>query len=385
MGTLLKWFYMLSKRLYKKPSFLVLLVLIPLCVALFAGAAGRDSGFIHIVLAREQEDDPIAAEVMDTLLSESGMMRFTRAVSGEAALDAVRTGQADEAWIFPDHTQTQIENFLSGRQKYIVRAVTREQNMTAQLAREKLSAALYEACAKAYYLDYIRANISQLDGVSDGELIACFENVQVDEDLFVYGNPADTHAAQPTNYLTSPIRGLLAVVMLLCGMAATLYYLQDEASGTFAWVRQSRKALTALGCVLTATANISVAVLLSLVFSSLAGNVLREIGALVLYSLCCGAFCLVLKALLPGIRGFAATVPLVTVVLLGICPVFYDFRRLPFLQLLFPPTYYINAAFDSKYLLYMLAYIPLCLGLCGLLQLLKRFFANSRHGKKNVL
>ena len=369
-----KWFYMLSKRLYKKPSFLALLLLIPLCVALFAGAAHEESGFVHIVLAREQDNDPIATGVMENLLLETGMLRFTRADSPEAARELVKTGRADEAWIFPADTQAQIQSFLSGRQKYIVQVVTREQTMTAQLAREKLSAALYESCAKAYYLDYIRGELSQLDGISDGELIAYFENVQVDEDLFVYGNPADTQAAQPTNYLTSPIRGLLAVLMLLCGMAATLYYMQDEAAGTFAWVRQSRKGLAAFGCVVTAAVNVSVTVLLSLVLSGLSGNLLREIGALLLFGLCCGAFCLLLKELFPGIRAYAAIVPLVTVVLLGICPVFYDFRKLPLLQRLFPPTYYINAVFDSKYLLYMLAYIPICLGLYRLLQLLKRKF-----------
>lgn len=378
MIKLCKWFYMLSKRLYKKPSFLALLLLIPLCVALFAGAADRESGFVHIVLAREQVSDPIATEVMDALLAETGMLRFSRADTPEDALHLVKTGQADEAWVFPGDTWEQIQTYLSGRQKYIVQVFTREQTMTAQLAREKLSAALYEACAKAYYLDYIRSEISQLDSVSDGALIGYFENVQVDEDLFVYGNPTDTQAAQPANYLTSPIRGLLAVLTVLCGMAATLYYMQDEAAGTFAWVRQSRKGLTALGCVVTAGVNVSVTVLLSLACSGLAGNWLREISALLLFSLCCGAFCLLLKEIFSGIRVYAALVPLMTVVLLGICPVFYDFRRLALLQRLFPPTYYINGVYDSKYLLYMLAYIPICLGLCLLLQLVKQKFFKRR-------
>ena len=373
MGRMCKWFLMLSKRLYKKPSFLVLMLLIPLCVAIFTGAAQQDSGFVHIILAQEQADDKIATQVTDSLLSETGAVHFTRASTPEAAVDAVQAGQADEAWIFPEDTEGVTQSFVAGKQKYIVQVVTREQTVSAQLSREKISAAMYEYCAKAYYLDFIRSGFSQLDGLSDSQLIAYFEAVKVSEDLFVYGDPASvTGSTQPVNYLTSPIRGLLAVLMLLCGMAATLFYMQDETAGTFAWVRQNRKGVTALCCVVTATVNVSVVLLLSLCFSSLAGNILKEIAMLLLYSLCCGAFCLMLKAIFPGMRAYAAIVPLMTVVLLGVCPVFFDFRKWSVLQLIFPPTYYVNAAYDSRYMLYMLAYIPICLALTKLLARLRQ-------------
>lgn len=375
MGRICKWFWMLSKRLYKKPSFVVLMLLIPVCVAIFTGAAQQDSGFVHIILAQEQADDLIATQIIATLLEESGIVHFTRAATPDSAVEAVSTGQAEEAWIFPQDTEGVLQAFAEGKQRYVVQVVTKEQTVSLQLTREKISGAMYEYLAKAYYIDFIRSRFSQLDGLSDSQLIACFEEVKVSEDLFVYGNPANSAgSSQSANYLTAPIRGLLAVVMLLCGMAAMLYYMQDEAAGTFAWVRQNRKGITSLCCVVTATVNVSVVLLLSLCFSSLAGNVLIEIGALLLYSLCCGAFCLLLKEIFPGIRAYAAIVPLMTVVLIGICPVFFDFRKWAFFQLLLPPTYYVNAAYDSRYLLYMLAYIPVCLGLCWILQAAKKKF-----------
>lgn len=371
MKRMLKWFWMLSKRLYKKPSFVALMLLIPLCVALFAGAAQKSSGFVHIALAREQESDPVATAIMNDLLDEEGLIRFTR-LSRQDALEAVQTGQADEAWIFPAHTAETLQGFAAGREKYIVQTVTREETVSVKLAREKLSAAVYPYLAKAYYVDYVRSEFSQLQQLSHRELEIYFEEVKVNEDLFVYGNPADTVGSQPVNYLTSPIRGLLAVVMLLCGMAATLYYLQDEAAGTFSWVRQNRKGLTALCCIVTATVNIAVVVLLALCCSGLAGNILRELAAALLYSLCCGAFCLLLKQIFTTIRAYAAIVPLTAVVMLGLCPVFFDFREWYVWQHFLPPTYYINASYDSRYFLYMLGYIPACLALSALLSCLRR-------------
>lgn len=361
---------MLNKRLYKKPSFLALMLLIPLCVAIFACTAQERSGFVRIALAREQADDPVATAVMQDLLAADGLIQYTQ-LSRQAALEAVQTGQVDEAWIFPENTAGQTRDFISGNKKYIVQTVTREDTVSVKLAREKLSAAVYAYCAKAYYVDYVRSEFSQLDHLSDAELEVYFEEVKVNEDLFVYGNPADI-SAQPVNYLTSPIRGLLAVLVLLCSLAATLYYFQDTAAGTFAWVPENRRGLVALCCIVSATVNISAISLLSLGFASLAGNLLREILALLLYSLCCGAFCMLLKQVFSTTRTFAAIVPLIVVVMLSLCPVFFDFRELYIFQHLVPPTYYINASFDSKFLLYMPAYTAVCLVLAFLLSRLRR-------------
>ncbi len=368
MGKVVKWFFLLSKRLYKKPSFLAILVLIPVCVAAVSIAAGQDSGFVHIVLAQQQTGDGAGAKVIQSLLEEKGIILFSQANSPEAAVEMVQTGQVDEAWIFPVDVLEEIQT----KREYIVQVVTREERIALKLAREKLSAALYEYGAKAYYLEYIRGELSQLEDLSDGELLAYFEQVKVDEDLFVYGNPANKQDGEDaTNYLTSPIRGLLAILIVLCGMAATMYYMQDEKAGSFSCVRENRRGVVALGCVLTATVNISAVVLLALAVSSLAGSLLREIPVLFLYALSCGAFCLLLKEMFPGIRSYAVVMPLMTVILIGICPVFFDFRSLSALQLVFPPTYYVNALYDSRYLIYMAGYSVACLLLGWLLQIIK--------------
>ena len=164
-----------------------------------------------------------------------------------------------------------------------------------------------------------------------------------------------------TTYILGAV--VLAILAVLCGMAATMYYMQDEAAGTFSYVKQSLKGLTALGCVVTAVINVCAVLLLSLLLSSLMGNALKEIVALLLYTLCCSAFCLFLKQIFSSLRTYSAIIPLLTVVLIGICPVFFDFRSLTFLQLLFPPTYYVNSLYNSYYLIYMVIYTVICLAL----------------------
>lgn len=372
MSKILKWFLMLSKRLYKKPSFVVLLILIPACVLAFSLIADDDSGFVHIVLAQSNNNDSISSEVINQLLNENSIINFTLSDNPESAIAEVENGLADEAWVFPVDTLSGVEDFVGGGGDYVVSVVTREQNVSLRIAREKLTAALYKYCAKAYYIDYIRANISQLDALSDEQLTVYFENVKVDEELFVFGNPADvSNNSADANYLLSPIRGLLAILAVICAMAATMYYMQDELAGTFSYVKQKQKGLTALGCVLTAVINVSVVLFLSLCLSSLMHNVFKEILALLLYALCCSAFCLLLKQIFSSLRTYAAVIPLFAIIFIGVCPVFFDFRSLSFLQMLLPPTYYVNAIYNNTYFIGMIVYTAVCFALSLALKSIK--------------
>ena len=60
------WFWLLTKRLYKKFTFLAILLLIPALVLGYGAAARGDSGMITVVLA-QKEDDPLAEELIRTL------------------------------------------------------------------------------------------------------------------------------------------------------------------------------------------------------------------------------------------------------------------------------------------------------------------------------
>jgi ABC-2 type transport system permease protein len=376
MIRLLKWFWMLSKRLYKKPSFLVLLAFIPISVLAFTFIAQQDSGFVHVLLAQENPEDTLSSQVIESLEEQKGLLRFT-VTSPEEARKAVAEGNADEAWIFPENTKKEIEEYFRGEKKYVVSILTKEQNVALRLSREKLVGSLYESCARVYYTEYIRSNLPQLDSLSEEDLMIYFDRVAVDEDFFDVKNPAsEANLESSSNYLTSPIRGLLGVLMVVCGMAAVMYHMQDEKSGTFAHVKDSLKGLVALGCVATAVINVAVVAAISLFFSSLAGPLWRELILLVLYTLCCASFCLFLRQIFSGLSLYSATIPLVAVGLIGICPVFFDFRHLWFLQILFPPTHYINSSYDNKSLLNMLlftaAYLLLSLILKGLKVSLRR-------------
>jgi hypothetical protein len=90
----------------------------------------------------------------------------------------------------------------------------------------------------------------------------------------------------------------------------------------------------------------------------------RELLTTLLYCLCVAAFSMLLRRVTLGIRGLGMVTPLLVVIMLVICPVFFDLGALRQIQYLLPPTYYIHGAYHGRYLLLMLIYGTAALVLC---------------------
>lgn len=366
-----KWFFMLNKRLYKKASFIIILALIPLCVGLFTSIAQKEKGFMHIILV-QTEPDSASQEIVDDITSTPSVVRFSHSTSPQDATEAVKTGEADEAWIFPADTKGRTEGYLKyGADKFIT-VISREKTVFSMLSREKLSSAVYKYTAKAYYLDFARTEVEGLDNLSDKDLIAYFENVSIDEELFVFSNPSDssTDSKGAVNYLTTPIRGLLACLIMICGLASALYLMKDEQNGTFSWASDRNKLPIGFASMFIAVLNVSLVALVSLFVSKLNAPVGKEILVFFMYSISCTIFCMLLKQIISGIRLFAATLPLISIIALAVCPVFFNTHLS--IQLAFPPTYFVNAIYNDKYILYMGIYTLVCFALCIIIYFFKK-------------
>jgi len=359
-----KWFLMLNKRLYKKSVFIVILALIPIAVLAFSVAARQESGFVTVALATEDKTDSIAKEITKKLMGDNSLIHFLEYETPQLALKAVGDGTADAAWIFPSGMKEKIDEFSKVLTNYqpVVRVVEREEKITLRLAREKLSAAIYKYCARAYYMDFAKVNTKLLSKLSEDELYGYYDNLNITEQLFEFD--AEKNSAMQSKgagYLIAPIRGLLSAVVLLCGLAAILFFMQDEKNGTFSLVPLNKRSPIAFACVMIAILNVAVMVFLSLYAGGLTTTVLREILSLILYAVSCSAFCLMLRKIIGNIKLLGALIPLFIIITIAVCPVFFDFRKMLALQLLFPPTYYINSIYNNAFFVYMLIYTAVCL------------------------
>ena len=370
---LMMWFWMLSKRLYKKLTFLAILLLIPALVLGYSAATKGDSGMITVVLA-QKEADPIAQAMIEGLDHGSQLIRYEICADAETAEELVRGGKADMAWIFEGDMEHRLQAFLARpkEENAMVTVLLREDDVTLRLAREKLSGALYQALSRRLYISFVRENVPELAALSDEALMEYYNTREIAEDLFAFDeSDASMVNVQTVHYLTAPVRGLLAVVIALCGMATAMYYIQDTRRGTFSWVSTRALPAVELGCQLVSLVNVTAVVLLALALSGQSGRFLLELPAAIVYCLCCAAFSMLLRRLSGSVRILGTLLPLLVVAMLVVCPVFFDLGALRSFQYLLPPTYFINAVYNTKYLLYMGGYTAVCLGLYSLLGLAK--------------
>ncbi len=377
MRKLLMWWAMLTKRLYKKPTFLLILVLIPLLTVTYSILAQEDSGMMIIALAREDEDS-VAVSVMEELLTEKSLILFVECETPEEAEGMVMNGKADAAWIFRKNMESKIYRFVARRSAWssFIKVVERK-SVAAVLAREKLTGAVFSKCSRVMYLQYLRENVPELESMTDEELLSYYDSYAMNGKLFEFSTldgSAPAQSAQEADYLTAPIRGLLAVVAVLCGLATAMYYTQDRAIGTFSWVSQHRLGATEFGCQMVSLLPVSVVMLLSLWAVGQTVSLGRELAQILMFSVTVSLFSMLIRRLLVSMRGLAVLLPVSVVVMLVVCPVFFDLGALRELQYLFPPTYYVHASYSLRYFGLM--------GVYALVLLLLNFLVGRLPGRK---
>ena len=370
---LLLWFAMLSKRLYKRPTFLVIMVMIPLLVLGYVAISGGESGMITIGLACRNPDS-VTQEIFAELKDNSELLSFRIYSDTQEAETLLQGGKLDAVWIFPENMAQRIEAFSQQptSSKAFITVLEREDNVSLMLSREKLNSAVYARVAKYVYVQFLRDLAPELSDLSDEQLLAYYDATAISADLFDFRSAT---AQQKSNtYLLSPLRGLLGTLILLCSLATSMYYIRDVEKGTFAWVNRRWQFLPELGCQFSASLHIAAICWICLTFSGLAGNLWIELVVWIMYSLCCSLFAMLLRQLCNSLGLLGTLLPLLIILVLVICPVFFDLGALRQLQYLLPATYYINAIHNSRYLLYLAEYLVTVAGLTVLVQYVKYCF-----------
>ena len=182
------WLWMLTKRLYKKPVFLILLLLIPLVVIGY-GFSVRDSGNVMAIGLVQETPDALATQIFTDLQSDSRMIRYQVFSSAEDAREHLAAGKVDAVWQFADDLPTRIAAYAAdpSRERAFITVLCREENVTLALTRERLSSAVYAEVSRIVYLNYLRENFPETQTLSDEKLLEYYDNTAFSQDLFTFG------------------------------------------------------------------------------------------------------------------------------------------------------------------------------------------------------
>lgn len=371
------WGFLLTKRLYKKPAFIVILLIIPLLTIGFSVLAKEESGFVTIALAQEAEDG-LSADIITKLTEEDSMIRFLICDDAEDAESKVKTGKADAAWIFPDDMEQRIADFVESgfNDGEFIKVVQREESVLLIISREKLTGVLFESLSKECYLQSLRNQNEAFAECTDEELLRYFDGVERPEKFFVFEySDSDIKVEESTSksMLITPLMGLLALVMLISGLATSMYFVKDKENGLFLFAPSHFHPLIEFGYQLISAINVAVVMTASLGFAGLTDNIFAEILAVFLYGLCVSAFCMMFRSLVRNKVAISVATPFVAVLCLVVCPIFFNIVIIKWAQLLLPPTYYISAGYQAEYFIYALIYCLVLWVVYGISERLRKF------------
>ena len=369
------WLLFLTKRLYKKPAFLGILIVIPLVIFTYSITAQQDSGMMTIVLATDAPENQLAQSLINELSNSSEVIRFITDKSTTAAEEMVHNGVADAAWIISPNIEQEIKEFVSGRYtgRGFVKVIVREETIPVLLTEEKLSGQLFICCARTCFIEHLRSNENVLSDLTDEQIGQYFDGISIDDDIFSYASMDSATDAEPKNYLLMPLRGILSILVIIAAMAAAIFYISDERNGLFSWINIRLKPFVEFGYQFIVVSNVMLFVLVSFIASGISIGLLREVYSALLYVICCSVFGQTMRLLCRNSKVIGMIMPILAMAMLVICPVFISLTDLKLLQLLFPPTYYLNGLYNSAYLAYMCVYIiVLCAFCAGISSLSKR-------------
>lgn len=352
------WYLLLNKRFLKKPGLWAILIIIPLLVVALNVVSFQDSGIISIALAAEDKNDKLASAIIEEIKSDDRLIRFEVAKTPAHAEELVKQGNVDAAWIFPKNTAQNLTDFVTAKQSFI-KILEREETVPLMLAREKLCGVVYKNCSSSLYINYVRQNLSEFNGFTDHQLMEYYNNAKVDgEELFEfsYTNPNHSTDDAKVGYLLTPVRGLMAIMLILSGLAAAMFYTDDDANGTFAWISLKTKPVIAGVFHIIPISLTAISMLISLYFSGLWVGGLREVGIMLLYLFCVTVFCMIIRLICKTNKILGAVTPLTLLLFMVVCPVFIDIKILRPIQYLLPTFHYLSAVHNNKFIIFMAVY-----------------------------
>ncbi len=353
------WLALLNKRLLRKISFWVILCCIPLLVMGVKLMSGQDSGLLKVVLCKEAGTDELATQLVAQLMEENTAIYYLEADSVAEAEKLVQSGEADAAWIFPENFEERLNSFLiKGEDKEgVIRIVEKEENVALHLSRELFFGELYDAVSYIVYEHFVTEELLAGEEVSKQELLEHYRWTDNEENMFVFRYLDGEEADVETSYMLFPMRGLLALVIVLCGMSLGLYFLQDEEKGIFTWMPINKTVYGSWVYYLPGLLDVGLVVLLGMLFTGDFQGWLKEILLLIGYLLMVAGFSDVLRRLCIRPVRLAAMIPLMLLTMLAVCPIFLEMADCKWLQLLLPPYYYLAAVHSGTYRWAMVVYI----------------------------
>ncbi len=337
------WFYLSIKRWLLHPGFTVMLFVIPILLWGISQLEPEETERIRIGVA--SEDSGLGREVTEALIrmgTEESMFEFVLYHNEEELKQAVRTRQAECAYLFPEGFE---EKMNQGRYKRSILVYTAPSTILEPLAGEVVYSVLASRYDGMIFADYIE-NQGKEGELLKEEALSWYQVYQ--ENGSTFGFEFRTSLEKPALEKKSifPVRGLIGIFVFLSAFFAACSVKEDERNGLFLAVPYGERTVCRIGALAAPVCLAALSGLVGLWMTGELEGIMLEIGALAL----CGAVSVLyagaLCAAASGPEIIAMMIPVLALALFLICPVFIDAAKwldlVGVIRMILPPAWYLK-------------------------------------------
>ena len=212
-------FLLLNKRLFRQLTYMILLLIIPLSALALRVFTASGGHLIKVAVYADVEKDAFSKQLVDELSSIREEFHIELYESSEAAIDDLRDGMVDEAWIIPNDLGETFERMARGRHpKHPIEIYVRENTVTHLMMREILQGYAFKLFAPDVYFNYLQDTLApNTPGIADALIGQPPAPDTADADALV-GQPSTTDTSDADVLIGQPSAPNTADADALTGM-----------------------------------------------------------------------------------------------------------------------------------------------------------------------
>lgn len=352
------WFLMISKKLLKNKSFLISLLISMMIVPLF-NLMAKDEGSVSKTSVYVDTSLTFGKEISDELLSQDSIIKYINCTSKDEAINMVKSGKCQSAIIFDTDFDQNLINYSQGKTtKPFIKIIQREESIYNMLSREKLYPKVFKYISYEHYKDFTKNNVLKDTSLSDNEIKKFFDKKEVKDKLIkVSMIGTNTHIdTEDKNILKTPLRGLLAIFMMLGILLSGALYLYEEKRGVYDFLSIEKRLGVKFLTLLSSGVIFSLGMSVSIFLGGISNSLLFEIISMILFMICSVAFCMALLSLIKNLTVYVTLVPFIMITTLILSPIFFSLAHFKPLRLMMSVYYYLMSVYNHEYIWYMALY-----------------------------
>lgn len=219
------WIRKYIKRFLRQKIFVILLLAVPIGTFLLSYVAYQDETGVRVGLVCE--GGSLGSRIEQGLQKHPGMMQFFRLESKEKLQQAIRQGDLECGYYFPMDME---EKYSQHHYPGVVTRYYRKGSMFYTIADEVVLAEIFRQQGENILNEYIwQSGLFQTERITREEVSEEYVRNLEEQRTFAFSYHDKPGAEkQLGDYLVAPIRGCIALLVLLAGFCGVSLYLQDR-------------------------------------------------------------------------------------------------------------------------------------------------------------